>query len=217
LATEVSRRSERDGRRGGKAYLHPFAWTNIVRHQIVKHEVSPDDPALADYWAWRRRKAPLPINRTALRLHKVQDGRCAICRATLIAVADRPQTPREWKCGWRPPGRRSMSSGTNAARTRLNPVSFASTAITAKRCGRGGPADGRAARDDPRVAYSRVSPPMPLGALPADAVDIERLKRTARSARDAVEAAIERPAEVLPSARNVQAVAPAQPRRVERP
>ena len=58
---------------------------------------------------------------------------------------------------------------------------------------------------------------MPLGALPADAVDIERLKGTARSARDAVEAAIERLAEVLPSARNVQAVAPAQPRRVERP
>ena len=85
------------GDRNSGAYLHRFAWTNIVRHQIVKHEASPDDPALADYWAWRRRKASLPINRTALWLHKVQDGCCAICRATLIAVEDRPQTPLEWE------------------------------------------------------------------------------------------------------------------------
>ncbi len=85
------------GDRNSGAYLHRFAWTNIVRHQIVKHEASPDDPALADYWAWRRRKAPLPINHTALWLHNVQDGRCAICRATLTAVEDRPQTPREWE------------------------------------------------------------------------------------------------------------------------
>ena len=40
-------------------YLHRFAWTNIIRHQIVKHASSADDPELAGYWAWRRRKAPL--------------------------------------------------------------------------------------------------------------------------------------------------------------
>ena len=68
------------GDRTSGAFMHRFAWTNIVRHQIVKHEASSDDPALADYWAWRRRKAPLPINRTALWLHKVQDGHCAICQ-----------------------------------------------------------------------------------------------------------------------------------------
>jgi RNA-directed DNA polymerase len=85
------------GDRASGAFMHRFAWTNIVRHQIVKHEASSDDPALADYWAWRRRKAPLPINRTALWLHKVQDGHCAICRATLLAVEDRPQTPLEWE------------------------------------------------------------------------------------------------------------------------
>jgi RNA-directed DNA polymerase len=85
------------GDRDSGAYLHKFAWTNIIRHQIVKHEASPDDPELADYWAWRRRKAPLPINHTALRLHKVQDGCCAICRATLLPVEDRPQTPGNWE------------------------------------------------------------------------------------------------------------------------
>ncbi len=84
-----------DRQTGG--YLHRFAWTNIVRHQIVRREASPDDPELADYWAWRRRKAPLPINRTASRLHREQDGRCAVCKSTLVAVEDRPQTPREWE------------------------------------------------------------------------------------------------------------------------
>jgi RNA-directed DNA polymerase len=85
------------GDRISGAYLHRFAWTNIVRHQIVRHRASPDDPELGDYWAWRRHKAPLPINRTAERLHREQNGRCAICQATLIAVEDRPQTPHQWE------------------------------------------------------------------------------------------------------------------------
>jgi RNA-directed DNA polymerase len=85
------------GHRNSGAFMHRLAWTNIVRHQIVKHEASPDDPELADYWAWRRRKTPLPINRTALSLHKEQDGRCAICNSTLLADQDRPQTPRDWE------------------------------------------------------------------------------------------------------------------------
>ena len=85
------------GDRHSGGYLHRFAWTNIVRHEIVRHRASPDDPALADYWAWRRRKAPLPINPRAFRLHQEQDGRCAICRATLIPVEDRPQTPHQWE------------------------------------------------------------------------------------------------------------------------
>jgi RNA-directed DNA polymerase len=85
------------GDRTSGAFMHRFAWTNIVRHQIVRHGASPDDPELVDYWAWRRRKAPLPINLTALRLNREQDGRCAICNSTLLAVEDRPQTPREWE------------------------------------------------------------------------------------------------------------------------
>ncbi|HWE08504.1 MAG TPA: group II intron maturase-specific domain-containing protein, partial [Solirubrobacteraceae bacterium] len=85
------------GDRASGSYLHRFAWTNIVRHQIVKHRASLDDPDLADYWAWRRYKAPLPINRTAMRLYRAQDGRCAICKATLLAASDRPQTPRDWE------------------------------------------------------------------------------------------------------------------------
>jgi RNA-directed DNA polymerase len=83
------------GHRQSGAYLHKFAWTKIVRHQIVRSGASPDDPALAEYWAWRRRKA-LPISKTNQWHRKAQDGRCPICRGALFP-ADRPQSPREWE------------------------------------------------------------------------------------------------------------------------
>ncbi len=85
------------GDRRSGAFMHRFAWTNIVRHQMVSGAASPDDPALAEYWASRRRKSALPVNRTAQRLHRAQDGRCAICKVLLVPVEDRPQTPREWE------------------------------------------------------------------------------------------------------------------------
>ena len=65
--------------------------------RLVQSGASPDDPALGDYWARRRRKAPLPINNTNQRLLGTQDGRCPICKATLIAVDHRPQTPHQWE------------------------------------------------------------------------------------------------------------------------
>jgi RNA-directed DNA polymerase len=85
------------GDRNSGAYLHQFAWTNIVRHQMVTGAASPDDPALADYWAERRRKTPLPIDNTSRWLIKAQDGRCPICKGALLPVDDRPHTPREWE------------------------------------------------------------------------------------------------------------------------
>jgi RNA-directed DNA polymerase len=85
------------GDRHSGAYMHRFAWTNIVRHTIVTHGASPDDPALADYWAQRRRKRTLPINPLGLRLHRAQDGQCAICQGTLVPAADQPQTPTDWE------------------------------------------------------------------------------------------------------------------------
>jgi RNA-directed DNA polymerase len=84
------------GHRASGAYMHKFAWTKIVRHRIVRSGASPDDPALADYWAWRR-KEPLPINATSRRLLKAQEGRCPICRGDPLATDHRPQSPREWE------------------------------------------------------------------------------------------------------------------------
>src|SRR5512142_2171166 len=42
------------GDRATGAYLPKPSWTEIVRHTLVKGGASPDDPALAGYWAQRR-------------------------------------------------------------------------------------------------------------------------------------------------------------------
>lgn len=85
------------GNRHRGSYLHKFAWTTIVRHQMVPGGASLDDPSLTEYWTRRRRKATLPINNTTLRLHQAQDGRCPICTGTLNAVEDQPQLPQQWE------------------------------------------------------------------------------------------------------------------------
>jgi RNA-directed DNA polymerase len=85
------------GDRTSGAYLHRFAWTGIVRHQIVPGTASPDDPALTDYWNARRRKAPLPISSTNLRLYQAQNGRCPICKTALLRVDQQPPTPKDWE------------------------------------------------------------------------------------------------------------------------
>jgi RNA-directed DNA polymerase len=85
------------GDRKSGAYHHKFSWTPIIRHQIVDGKASTDDPALADYWAKRRRRTPLPIDNTSLWLLKVQDGRCAICRGTFLDLADQPRALSDWE------------------------------------------------------------------------------------------------------------------------
>ena len=85
------------GNRQRGAYLHKFAWTTIIRHQIVPGRASLDDPSLTEYWTRRRRRTTLPINNTTLRLLRAQDGRCPICKGTLDAVEDRPQLPQQWE------------------------------------------------------------------------------------------------------------------------
>jgi len=86
------------GDRDSGAYLLKFAWTRIVRHQMVKGASSPDDPALADYWADRRRKGPPPPMRKAdLRLLMAQGGRCLICGGFLLHADGQPQSPLEWE------------------------------------------------------------------------------------------------------------------------
>ena len=85
------------GDRDSGAYMLRFGWTKIVRHQIVPGTASPDDPALTEYWAERRRKTPLPIDKTSQWLIKAQHGRCPICRDALLPADDQPQTPHEWE------------------------------------------------------------------------------------------------------------------------
>ncbi len=86
------------GDRNSGAYLNKFGWTRIYRHRMVRGTASLDDPALAEYWAERRRKAPLlPIGNDSLRLYEAQHGRCPLCKGPLLLDDGLPQSPREWE------------------------------------------------------------------------------------------------------------------------
>ena len=77
--------------------LPTFAWTKIVRHQLVPGRASPDDPALAHYWANRRRTQPPSLGRGTLRLLRAQHGRCPLCGDYLLHADREPTSPREWE------------------------------------------------------------------------------------------------------------------------
>ena len=85
------------GDRDSGAYLPKFAWTKIVRHAMVAGAASPDDPALADYWAQRRRKqAPPPLSAPVRHLLGVQQGRCTACGGLLLHADHHPHSPQQW-------------------------------------------------------------------------------------------------------------------------
>jgi RNA-directed DNA polymerase len=85
------------GDRDSGAYLLKFAWTKITRHTLVKGWASPDDPALASYWAARRRRGTPPLDPSRLRLLKRQHGRCPLCGHLLLHADREPQHPDEWE------------------------------------------------------------------------------------------------------------------------
>ena len=73
------------GDRDSGAYLHQYAWTTIVRHAPVPGRHSPDDPALAQYWADRRRKRKPPqLAPSWERALRTQHGRCPLCGEPLL-------------------------------------------------------------------------------------------------------------------------------------
>jgi RNA-directed DNA polymerase len=78
-------------------YLVKFSWTPIVRHTLVKGTASPDDPALADYWATRRRRWKPPLGPLLRRLLRSQQGRCPLCGDLLLHADRQPQSPDEWE------------------------------------------------------------------------------------------------------------------------
>lgn len=108
------------GDRDSGAYLLRFAWTKIVRHDLVKGRASPDDPALAGYWAQRRRRKQKngdglpPIGRRRTRLLNSQHGRCPICQGLLVPDDDHPpRSPEEWE-QWAVDVRRTVTITTAA-------------------------------------------------------------------------------------------------------
>ena len=85
------------GDRDTGAYLPKPAWTDIVRHTLVKGGSSPDDPALAGYWAQRRQKVKPPLDSYTVRLLSRQDGRCSLCGENLLTPDQPPQSPQGWE------------------------------------------------------------------------------------------------------------------------
>jgi RNA-directed DNA polymerase len=85
---------------GSVPHLVKFAWTEIVRHQLVAGTSSPDDPDLTDYWTTRRRRVKPPLDSYNLRLLTRQDGRCPLCGDHLLTPDQPPQSPREWERWW---------------------------------------------------------------------------------------------------------------------
>jgi RNA-directed DNA polymerase len=86
--------------RDSDTYLVKFSWTDIVRHVMVKGTASPDDPALAGYWAERREKVKPPLDRYTLRLLTRQDARCPLCGDHLLTAGQPPQSPEQWEQWW---------------------------------------------------------------------------------------------------------------------
>jgi len=85
------------GDRDNGRYLVKFSWTPIVRHRLVTGGASPDDPALASYWAARRRRGRPPLGPFFLRLLQSQNGRCPGCGSLLLHADQEPQSPDEWE------------------------------------------------------------------------------------------------------------------------
>jgi RNA-directed DNA polymerase len=95
--------------RGSVPHLVKFAWTPIVRHQMVTGTASPDDPDLVGYWATRRQRVKPPLDSYNLRLLTRQDGRCPICRDPLL-TDNQPQSPWEWERWWQSVARRAIAA-----------------------------------------------------------------------------------------------------------
>jgi RNA-directed DNA polymerase len=96
--------------RGSVPHLVKFAWTPIIRHQMVTGMASPDDPDLAAYWTARRQRARPPLDSYNLRLLTRQDGRCPLCKDHLLSPEQPPQSPREWELWWLSVARRAIAA-----------------------------------------------------------------------------------------------------------
>jgi RNA-directed DNA polymerase len=88
------------GDRDSGGHLVKFSWTRIDRHVMVKGAASPDDPALACYWASRRQRSKPPLDDYTLSLLTRQDGHCPLCGDHLLTAGQPPQSPQQWERWW---------------------------------------------------------------------------------------------------------------------
>src|SRR5579871_2798279 len=65
-------------------YLYQFGWSKIQRHEMVKGNFSPDDPALKRYWEARELKKIKTLAPQPRQLAKQQKGKCPLCGESLF-------------------------------------------------------------------------------------------------------------------------------------
>ena len=135
------------GDRDGGAYLVKFSWTSIERHVPVKGAASPDDPALAAYWAERRKKVKPPLDSGTVRLLTRQAGLCPLCGERLLHADQPPQSPDQWELWWRQVTRKAIAPGYLAHDRRPGPPDDARTSLIHASCYR--ELRARISRQDP--------------------------------------------------------------------
>jgi RNA-directed DNA polymerase len=125
------------GDRDSGGYLVKFSWTSIERHVPVKGWASPDDPALAAYWARRRRKVKPPLDNYTLRLLARQGARCPLCGEHLLTPDQPPQSPQQWERWWLHVTRRAIAASYLVHHGRHGPADGAQTRLVHASCQRG--------------------------------------------------------------------------------
>jgi RNA-directed DNA polymerase len=139
------------------AHLVKFSWTDIVRHVMVQGAASPDDPALADYWAARRRKVKPPLDNYTLRLLAKQDARCPLCGDHLLTIEQPPQTPYEWERWWLQVTRAAIAADYLIHHGRPDPPNNDQTRLVHASCRRGFCARQRRTPAQPTCMPSRLA------------------------------------------------------------
>jgi RNA-directed DNA polymerase len=125
------------GDRDSGGYLVKFSWTGIERHVPVRGGASPDDPALASYWAERRKKVNPPLDRYTLRLLARQAGMCPLCGDHLLSAEQPPQSPGQWERWWLHVTRRAIAASYLTHHGRTGPPHGDQTCLVHASCQRG--------------------------------------------------------------------------------
>jgi RNA-directed DNA polymerase len=131
------------GDRASGAYLHKYSWTKIVRHVVVTGRASPDDPALTQYWADRKRKQPAP--QLADSWHKAlraQAGTCPLCGNQLLEATNHPDSASQAET-WYAALREALTFHASAARNGSRTINR----LVHTRCARRHPDDEPAGTD----------------------------------------------------------------------
>jgi RNA-directed DNA polymerase len=125
------------GDRDSGACLVKFSWTAIERHVPVTGSASPDDPALAGYWAERRQRVKPPLDRYTLRLLSRQAGLCPLCGEHLLTASQPPQSPQEWERWWLHVTRRAIAASYLTHHGKPGPPDGDQTRLVHASCQRG--------------------------------------------------------------------------------